>query len=416
MGVPSLSFVARRSFVRPSRRRHRRGPTAGTLASRPPRRWWLPSVRQGRCRLADPLERRRSTHQSASTPTAHGIRASGACARSACACGAGHGAPPQSPAMVISSIRIEPVRMPPRTSMSEPTSTICWYMSFRLPAIVTSCTGYCDAAVLDPEAGRAARVVAGHAVDALPHQFRDVQAAAHLPQHGVEAALPRPVHQQVVRAARIAGRAQAELARGVGAEHVAEQHAAVDEFAVARGHAFMVERRAGQRLRAGADARTARTSRETPAGPPPRAGTTTRRYWLPPRIAPMKCPIRPRATSGEYSTGAFVVASLRAPRRRNGALARAAADARRRFQLAPVAQRAVPVVALHLLAFAAEHRAADAVHGAGIGGEEAQRVAVGAHAAMRADRRALGIGDALRDRPPSPPPRTRSPSRRRAPA
>ena len=31
---------------------------------------------------------------------------------------------PQSPAIVISSMRIEPVRMPPRTSMSDPTSTI----------------------------------------------------------------------------------------------------------------------------------------------------------------------------------------------------------------------------------------------------------------------------------------------------
>jgi hypothetical protein len=48
---------------------------------------------------------------------------------------------PHSPAMVISSMRIEPVRIPPRTSMSDPTSTILWYMSLRLPAIVTSCTG-----------------------------------------------------------------------------------------------------------------------------------------------------------------------------------------------------------------------------------------------------------------------------------
>ena len=49
---------------------------------------------------------------------------------------------PHSPAMVISSMSIDPVRIPPRTSMSDPTSTIFWYMSFRLPAIVTSCTGY----------------------------------------------------------------------------------------------------------------------------------------------------------------------------------------------------------------------------------------------------------------------------------
>ena len=64
--------------------------------------------------------------------------------------------PHQSPAIVISSMRIEPVRMPPRTSMSDPTSTIFWYMSFRCPAIVTSCTGYwiCPFSTQKPPAPR----------------------------------------------------------------------------------------------------------------------------------------------------------------------------------------------------------------------------------------------------------------------
>ena len=39
--------------------------------------------------------------------------------------------------------------------------------------------GIGDRAVLDPEAGRAARVVAGDAVDALPHQLGHDQAAIH---------------------------------------------------------------------------------------------------------------------------------------------------------------------------------------------------------------------------------------------
>ena len=65
--------------------------------------------------------------------------------------------------------------------------------------------------------GRGAR--AGDVVDALPHQLGDVQAAVHQRQHLVEIAAAT-VHEQVVRAARIAGGAQPELARRVRAQHV----------------------------------------------------------------------------------------------------------------------------------------------------------------------------------------------------
>ena len=58
------------------------------------------------------------------------------------------------PAIVISSIRIEPVRMPPRRSTSLPTSTMRRYMSLRLPAIVTSCTGIRDARRSRPRSPR----------------------------------------------------------------------------------------------------------------------------------------------------------------------------------------------------------------------------------------------------------------------
>ena len=46
-----------------------------------------------------------------------------------------------SPAMVISLIRIEPTRTPPRRSTSLPIAAMLRYMSFRLPAMVISCTG-----------------------------------------------------------------------------------------------------------------------------------------------------------------------------------------------------------------------------------------------------------------------------------
>ncbi len=87
-----------------------------------------------------------------------------------------------SPAIVISPMSTEPVRIAPRASTSLPSATMSWYMSCRLPAMVISCTGIGERAVLDPEAARAARVVAGHAVHALPHQLGDQQARAQVLQ------------------------------------------------------------------------------------------------------------------------------------------------------------------------------------------------------------------------------------------
>src|SRR5262249_24716373 len=80
-----------------------------------------------------------------------------------------------------------------------------------------------DLAVLDPVAGRAAGVVPGDDVDALPHELGDEQALAHVPQHAGEVR-PLRAHEQVVMAARVAGALHAELARGVGAEEVALDH------------------------------------------------------------------------------------------------------------------------------------------------------------------------------------------------
>ena len=90
-----------------------------------------------------------------------------------------------------------------------------------------------DPAVLDPEAGRAARVVAGHVVDALPHQLDHEQAAAELGEHRVEiVAGPRQARRQrqVVRATGMAGGVHAELARRVGREEVAADDAGIDDL------------------------------------------------------------------------------------------------------------------------------------------------------------------------------------------
>ena len=196
-----------------------------------------------------------------------------------------------------------------------------------------------------------------------------------------------------MRAARIAGGAQPELARRVRAQHVTEQHAGVDEFAVARRDAFVIERCAGQCLQQVRPLRQREPVREHPL-----AGRFEQE-----RRATVLAAAADRAdeVTDESARDVRRIQHRRLHRRElaraepaDGALARAAADARRRFQLAPVAHRAVPVVTLHLLAFGAEHRAADAVHRAGIRREKAERIAVRAQAAMRADRRAFGIGDA----------------------
>jgi hypothetical protein len=118
-----------------------------------------------------------------------------------------------------------------------------------------------------------------------------------------------------VRAAALPVVLSPSLRAEYGAQHVTQQLARLDDLAIARGDAFVIERRARERLvhvrSLGHDDPVRKT-----CWPAASSRNDARRYWLPPRIAPMKWPIRPRATSGLYSTGAFIVASLRAPRRR----------------------------------------------------------------------------------------------------
>src|SRR5262245_24925647 len=80
---------------------------------------------------------------------------------------------------------------------------------------------------------------------------------------------------------------------------------------------------------------------------------------------------------------------------RHGALARLAADGAGILEIARVARRAVPVVALHVLAGLRQQDAAHAVAGGRIAGEEAMRIAVHAHAPVASNSSAFGIRDAL---------------------
>src|SRR3546814_6862213 len=72
-------------------------------------------------------------------------------------------------------------------------------------------------AVLDPEARRTARVVAGDRVDAVPEQLGDEQAFAHLAQQFIKTQ-HAGFDDQIEHTTRIAGCLQAKLARRIRSE------------------------------------------------------------------------------------------------------------------------------------------------------------------------------------------------------
>jgi hypothetical protein len=110
------------------------------------------------------------------------------------------------------------------------------------------------------------------------------------------------------------------------------------------------------------------------------------RYWLAPRTA--------RHVGGEQDRR-LAGADLPCPQPRDGALTGAAADRLARLQRPRIARRAVPVVALHVAAILRQQHAAHAVAGHRVAGQETVGIAVHPHAAVRGNRRALGIGQPL---------------------
>ncbi len=102
-----------------------------------------------------------------------------------------------------------------------------------------------DLAVLDPETGGAAGIVAVDDIDPLPHQLGYQQAGAHLLEHALEI-LPRIGHLPVVNAAGVSRGDQPQLAGGVGGEQPAHQLAIAHYVHVAGTHPFAVERGTGQ--------------------------------------------------------------------------------------------------------------------------------------------------------------------------
>src|SRR5580704_14874299 len=104
-------------------------------------------------------------------------------------------------------------------------------------------------AVLDPETGRAAAVIAGHQIDALADQFGDVEAVLDLTDQFLRRFCSR-LDMQIARARighrghaalRMAGGFQFEFARGGAIEDPGFQHAAVDDHDPARGDTLGIE-------------------------------------------------------------------------------------------------------------------------------------------------------------------------------
>ena len=282
-----------------------------------------------------------------------------------------------------------------------------------------------DLAVLDPEAGGAARVVAGDVVDALAHQLDHEQAAAELAQHRVE----------IVAGLRCGARSASGCASRRRGRWSACRACAPNR---SRGNSC---RRRRRRRSAPAASRTPSSSNG--ALPLPRGTCGSSRMSMcsgstrcaeaveqERRLAVERAAARRLHVGAEQARGERRLeqhrhlAGLDLARRqaRERALGGVAADRLGRGQLVGRAHRGVPGVALHVVAAPAgqrgDRRDRERVARARVAGAEAARVGGVEVRLLRRDAGAFGVGDA-RDRRRAPPLRSarpaRSPARRRSP-
>ena len=234
----------------------------------------------------------------------------------------------------------------PRRSTSRPTATMSRNMSLQVAGDRDLLDRIRDLAVLDPEAGGAARVVAGHRVDALPELLGDEEAASHA----------REQRRQVV----VAGRD----ARGCGCRRRCRSSSCrACARSSCRGNSPARRRRARRRAarsprlrcrtarcRARAECAAPRGSTRaarTPACPSESSRNDDLRYRLPPDTACTKEPIRSAASGASNSTGHSSVPSWRAPRRRTVRSPAMRPTSARGSRSAGARAGRVPVVALH---------------------------------------------------------------------
>ena len=175
-----------------------------------------------------------------------------------------------------------------------------------------------DLAVLDPEARRAARIVARHVVDALPHQFGQQQARAELLQHRLEVVLRtrlRTAQRQVVRAARVAGGLHAELARRIRRQEIAFAPRRLSPPSAACVRTPSSSNGALPMARATCGSSTTCTCGANTGLPRLSTRNVVLRYSAPPLTACTNAPSMPAASGASNSTGTLRVSRPRAPMR-----------------------------------------------------------------------------------------------------
>src|SRR5690242_282481 len=100
--------------------------------------------------------------------------------------------------------------------------------------------------ILNPESGRAPRIIARDQIDAVAKQFRHQQPLAHLFHQVRKFKLAGCIQDQIVIAASVAGTAQSQLAAGIATEKITLYDAVIDYIAFPCRHPLVVERSAGQ--------------------------------------------------------------------------------------------------------------------------------------------------------------------------
>ena len=155
-----------------------------------------------------------------------------------------------APAMVISAILMVGETVDDRHTRSLPIISIELNISLRFPAMVTSCTGIGQLAVLDPDPTCAARVVAGHHVHAEADLLGEIQTLFDRADDLLGRIVAR--HQGKVcgahsrwrthRARGIAGRREIQLARRIAVEQIGLQLAFLDQVLAIGRQSFAIER------------------------------------------------------------------------------------------------------------------------------------------------------------------------------
>ena len=245
--------------------------------------------------------------------------------------------------------------------------------------------------MLNPVTDGAARIIAGHGVDALTNQLFDKQPGSHLlDQGGHIVAIAR--HDQVLRAACIGSGLQTQAPRRITAEHITLQFAVCHDVSIVgrdsltivshTGHSFKQMRPLLDRheFRKNLLANGIQQERRAPV-----LGAAGYRAD---RVADKAA--RELRREQDRNPGRLDLARTQSI---HGALRSSLTDIANGLQISRIAGGGVMVVALHLAAFFTEHDATNAVTGFPVAADKAMRITIRTNAAIGRDRGTLGVLD-----------------------